>query len=168
MHGGRVSAASAGIGRGATFEIRLPLVDPAEPASAAALPAKTPRRRVLVVDDNADAADSLVVLLDLDGHEAKAVYGAAAALAEVSAYEPDVVLLDIGLPEMDGYEVARRLRALTPWRPLRLIALTGYGHAEDRARALGAGFDDHIVKPVEFAALARTLAADHDQGAPSL
>lgn len=166
MHDGRVSAASAGVGRGATFEIRLPLVASIEHASPAATPAPSPRRRVLVVDDNEDAANSLAMLLDLAGHEAKAVYTPTAALAEVAAFEPDVVLLDIGLPEMDGYEVAARLRALPSQLPLRLIALTGYGQAEDRARALQAGFDDHLVKPVDFAALERTLA--HDQGAPSL
>ncbi len=164
MHDGRVSAASPGVGRGATFEIRLPVIDPARNTSTVSTPAKAPRRRVLIVDDNRDAADSLAMLLELDGQEARAVYTAREALEHAASFETDVVLLDIGLPEMDGYEVARRIRALPTGRHVRLVAVTGYGQAEDRQRALAAGFDDHLVKPVEFSALAETLFQAGDGG----
>jgi CheY-like chemotaxis protein len=151
-----VTAASAGPGRGSTFEIRLPLI---------ALPAATKTthrarnvapKRVLVVDDNRDAATSLAEFLRLDGHESLAVYGGKEALAAVTSFKPDVVLLDIGLPELDGYEVAQRLRA--SGSTVRLIALTGYGQAEDVQRTRAAGFDAHLVKPVDFAALERAVA----------
>jgi len=156
MHDGQVTAASAGPGRGSTFEIRLPLI---------ALPAATKTthrarnvapKRVLVVDDNRDAATSLAEFLRLDGHESLAVYGGKEALAAVTSFKPDVVLLDIGLPELDGYEVAQRLRA--SGSTVRLIALTGYGQAEDVQRTRAAGFDAHLVKPVDFAALERAVA----------
>jgi PAS domain S-box-containing protein len=159
MHGGQLTAASAGLGQGSTFEIRLPLLlrqsAPArDPAAFKAEP-----RRILIVDDNLDAANSLALVLSLDGHVAEAIYCARDALDRAPGFEPDVVLLDIGLPEMDGYEVARRLRALPVSKPVRLIALTGYGQAEDVRRAREVGFDAHLVKPVDFAALERALAA---------
>lgn len=158
MHKGEVSARSAGVGRGATFEIRLPRI--ARPALAdadAALFASAPRR-VLIVDDNKDAANSLAMLLKLQGHETHVVYSAREALACVETFKPDVGLLDVGLPEMHGYELAKRLRAGPQMQGLRLVALTGYGQAEDRQRALAAGFDHHLVKPVDLDALERTLA----------
>jgi CheY-like chemotaxis protein len=107
-----------------------------------------PRRRIVVVDDNADAADSLADLLTFDGHDVHAVYGAAEALEAVARLKPEMMFLDIGLPVMDGYEIARRLRERDGQVPLRLIALTGYGQKEDRERSMAAGFDDHLVKPV--------------------
>ena len=110
-----------------------------------------------MVDDNADAADSLAALLQLDGHRVRAVYSAAEALAAVRSAKPAIVLLDIGLPEMDGYQVAREIRATT--HGIRLIALTGYGQAEDIARTRAAGFDAHLVKPVDFEALERAIGA---------
>jgi two-component system CheB/CheR fusion protein len=100
----------------------------------------------------------LALLLQLDGHETQVVYGSKAALELAQSYHPDVVLLDIGLPEMNGYEVARRLRGLAGLERVRLIALTGYGQAEDQARAQAAGFDDHLMKPVESQALQQALA----------
>ncbi len=157
MHGGRVAAQSAGLGRGATFEIRLPLskqdVENVQTEKVESRPS-----RILVVDDNADAADSLGSLLNLEGHEVEVSYGSREALERARTYRPDVVLLDIGLPEMDGYEVAREMRASPELANIRLVALTGYGQAEDKQRARSAGFDDHLVKPVEFPALQRVLA----------
>jgi signal transduction histidine kinase len=158
MHGGRVSACSAGPGKGSTFEIRLPLIEspremPAEPSVKHITP-----KRILIVDDNEDAANSMVLLLNHEGHTAESVYTAADALARTFAAESfDVILLDIGLPGMDGYEVARRLRA--QGSTAQLIALTGYGQLEDRQRAEAAGFHAHLVKPVDLQALLHRLAS---------
>jgi CheY-like chemotaxis protein len=119
---------------------------------------KAPPRRVLIVDDNEDAANSLAMVLKLGGHETASVYSAAEALARAAEFKPDVVLLDIGLPGMNGYEVAQKMRELPGLRNVRLIAVTGYGRSDDRLRAREAGFDDHLIKPVELAVLDRTLA----------
>lgn len=119
---------------------------------------KAPPRRVLIVDDNEDAANSLAMILELGGHETASVYTAADALQRAAAFRPDVVLLDIGLPGMDGYEVALKMRELPGLRNIRLVAVTGYGRSDDRLRARDAGFDDHLTKPVEFAVLERALA----------
>jgi CheY-like chemotaxis protein len=119
---------------------------------------KAPPRRVLIVDDNEDAANSLALVLKLGGHETASVYSAADALARATAFKPDVVLLDIGLPGMDGYEVAQKMRELPGLRDVRLVAVTGYGRSDDRLRAREAGFDDHLTKPVELAMLDRALA----------
>lgn len=159
MQGGRVSAQSAGPGQGTRFDLRLPL---AAVQPVAAPPTDAPPQRsldVLVVDDNADAADSLAAVLELVGHRTQAVHSARAALTRAVEQLPDAVLLDIGLPEMDGYEVARRLRALPGGERLRLLAVSGYGQADDLGRSRAAGFDDHLVKPVELEALQRALAA---------
>jgi PAS domain S-box-containing protein len=158
MHGGDVTASSRGTGLGATFEIRLPLAAAQDEPAEVAAHATPSKRRVLVVDDNADAANTLAMLLGLDGHEVRAVYSANAALDAAQAFEPDVVLLDIGLPEMDGYEVARRIREQPALAGLRLVALTGYGQTEDKQRTRAAGFDDHLVKPVEMRALQEAMA----------
>jgi CheY-like chemotaxis protein len=155
MHGGDVTAQSAGLGHGATFHLRLPTV--AAPRARPEMRAEQELAplRVIVVDDNPDAADSLVRLLNARGHEAVAVYGPRQALSLAGTIEPDVVLLDIGLPEIDGYEVARRMRAAgSSWR---LVALTGYGQADDVRRALEAGFDAHLTKPVTLAELEGAL-----------
>jgi CheY-like chemotaxis protein len=155
MHGGEIEATSEGLGHGSTFRVRLPLIDrPPESAGEAATVTSRPRR-VLVVDDNADAADSLALLLGLQGHQTESVHGAHQAIERARAFAPDVVLLDIGLPEMDGYEVARRLRA--EGTAGVLIALTGYAQPEDVRRAEAAGFDAHVTKPVAFSELARVL-----------
>jgi PAS domain S-box-containing protein len=159
MHDGRVAASSAGIGCGSTFEIRLPLTSAAATAAAARPDGGDNRRRILVIDDNIDAAESLAMMLAADGHEVHTGFGADDALQMVPALRPDVVLLDIGLPVMDGYQVARRLRAGAGVPGLRLIALTGYGQPEDRRRSAEAGFDDHLVKPVGIDALARALGS---------
>jgi CheY-like chemotaxis protein len=119
---------------------------------------KAPPRRVLIVDDNEDSANSLAMILKLGGHETASVYTAVDALQHAATFKPDVVLLDIGLPGMDGYEVAQKMRELPGLRDIRLVAVTGYGRSDDRMRAREAGFDDHLTKPVEFAVLERTLA----------
>ncbi|MGH8221089.1 MAG: ATP-binding protein [Steroidobacteraceae bacterium] len=158
MHGGEVSARSPGVGHGSTFEIQLPRVARPQAPSPEGTEIKAPRRRVLIVDDNADAANSLAFLLNMQGHEAEAVYGGKDALERIASFRPDVGLLDIGLPEMDGYELVRRLREMTQLNGIRLIAVSGYGQAEDLQRTRAAGFDDHLVKPVDLPSLERALA----------
>lgn len=158
MHGGEVTAKSAGAGLGSTFEITLPRV----PAPVATRVLETPNvivegLKILVVDDNRDAADSLAMLLSFDGHIVKVVYDPHEAIGLTSSFSPHVVLLDIGLPGMDGYEVARRMRGAGV--QARLIALSGYGQQEDIDRAKAAGFDAHIVKPVESFKLGQVLNA---------
>jgi PAS domain S-box-containing protein len=159
MHGGEVNAHSPGVGAGATFQIRLPRIACPEHERAEVSAPRAPPRRVLIVDDNVDAATTIAMLLNFQGHQAEAVYNGQDALERVASFKPDVALLDIGLPEMDGYELAMRLRAMPELGDVRLVALTGYGQAEDRQRAAAAGFDDHLVKPVNLAALERALAA---------
>jgi PAS domain S-box-containing protein len=158
MHGGRVEARSEGMGRGTLFEIRLPLVK--RPLVAADLPGppEVAAQKILVVDDNVDAADTLALLLQLEGHEAEAVYESTQALEKAGTFKPQVVLLDIGLPGMNGYQLAERLRSLPELNAMRLIALTGYGKSEDYERTKAAGFDDHLVKPVDAATLRQALA----------
>jgi CheY-like chemotaxis protein len=159
MHGGHVSARSGGPGQGSSFEIRLPLAErDVEPSTATPRVTVAPQK-VLVVDDNEDAAKTLAMILSLDGHEVQTVFSARAALEQAREFEPDVVLLDIGLPEMDGYEVARRIRKEPDLKPVRLVALTGYGQTEDLQRTHAAGFDAHLVKPVDMRALHDALSA---------
>ncbi len=160
LHGGEVTAASDGAGRGAEFVVGLPLAGPAprpdrtEQDPPRSAPAS--RRRVLVVDDNRDAAETLAMLVEMLGHDAELAYDGAAALARARERLPDVVLCDIGLPGMNGYEVARRLRAEGGPR-LTLVAVSGYAQPEDVARALESGFDGHVAKPADPDALARLL-----------
>jgi len=159
MHAGSVRARSDGLEQGATFEIRLPLIEHVSTVEQAPLAGTTPvPARILIVDDNEDAAESLAALLALEGHTIERAYSAAEALRRAPQFRAEVVLLDIGLPEMDGYEVARRLRLLPELRAARLIAVTGYGQPQDRARAQQAGFDEHLIKPVSAASVARALA----------
>jgi CheY-like chemotaxis protein len=160
MHGGTTEADSPGLGFGSTFTVRLPRAaegDATDEPNRAAGPA--PRRRILVVDDNVDGAESLALLLELGGHEIATAHGGREALAVAATFAPDVVLLDIGLPELDGYEVARRLRADPRTAGARLIALTGWGSDADKQRSHDAGFDAHLTKPVDAATLAEVLAA---------
>src|SRR5690606_15126870 len=138
-----------GSGKGTTFTIRLPVLERSQMAADAAPgfePAAEPRR-VLVVDDNVPAAKLLVRLLEKLGHEVVAAHDGQAALTAAKASRPDLILLDIGLPVMDGYEVARRLCAMPEFQNTRIVALTGYGTDEDRRRSAEAGFDDHVTKP---------------------
>jgi signal transduction histidine kinase/ActR/RegA family two-component response regulator len=164
LHGGTIAAASAGPGQGSTFTVTLPRAARAEPRppAPAAPPAATsqPGKRVLVVDDNVDAAQMLHELLAQLGHEAAVAHDGAAALLVAGAFQPDVAVLDIGLPAMDGYELARRLRAQRGASALRLIAVTGYGQDADRMRAQAAGFDHHLIKPIAADALVALLAAE--------
>jgi CheY-like chemotaxis protein len=153
MQGGSVQAFSEGPGRGSQLAVRLPLAPRAQPHPPRPDPAPRaeagPSLRVLVVDDNVDAAESLSRLLRLQAHEVRVAYDGLAALAAARDMNPDVVLLDIGLPKMDGLEVAKNLRAYGDGpRPL-LVAMTGFGQAEDRARTAAAGFDHHLTKPVD-------------------
>ena len=161
MHGGRVRAFSEGVGQGSTFEIRLLLIVAAQDEpSEINPPSEISVRRVLIVDDNVDAADSLEAVLTLDGHEAQAVCTAADAIGCVVGFKPDVVLLDIGLPVMDGYEVARRMRALRELVDTDLVALTGYARLDDRKRVAEARFVRHLVKPIDFSQLEQLASRD--------
>jgi len=160
MHEGEISAQSAGLGQGATFEIRLPLVARPQLLTPDATSISAPSRSVLVVDDNADAATTLAALLDTMGHETRVAFSGKEALEQLQTFAPQVVLLDIGLPTMNGYELAQRLRRDDKLKGVRLVALTGYGQAEDRQRALAEGFEEHLVKPVDWQTLERVLAAN--------
>lgn len=156
LHGGRVRAHSEGQGRGALFEIVLPMEPPAESTarpmagSTHATPMSSVPSRVLVVDDNVDAADTLRLLLEMQDLEVATAHDGASALAQALSWRPSVIVLDIGLPDMTGYDVARRLRESPGWEPPPLlIALTGWGQAKDRERAVQAGFDHHLTKPAD-------------------
>jgi signal transduction histidine kinase/DNA-binding response OmpR family regulator len=151
MHGGSVAGTSDGIGCGATFRLRLPLQEKPFELKMPDAPGVESSRRVLIVDDNRDAADSLAMCLQLDGHAAKAVYSAEGALEQLDMFAPEVVLLDIGLPRMNGYQVAQRIRAAGS--SIKMIALTGYGQEEDKERTHAAGFNAHFTKPVDISAL---------------
>jgi len=156
LHGGTISAVSAGAGQGSEFTVRLPLarVDPAEASKpSSGMRTTGAQRRILVVDDNRDAATSMALLLGAFGHEVHTVHDGASAIEQARTLRPDVVLLDIGLPGMDGYDVAARLRELDGLRDTVLIGITGYGQEDDRRRSRDAGFDHHLVKPVEIGIL---------------
>jgi signal transduction histidine kinase/CheY-like chemotaxis protein len=158
LHDGTIRAASAGPGKGATVTVELPAIEPQARAAVRAAPGKRHARRILVVEDNVDARESLVTLLRLAGQEVHEAHNGTEALRVARAVVPDVALVDIGLPDLDGYEVARRLKADAGTRGVRLFALTGYGAVDDRRRALAAGFDEHVAKPVEPATLERLIA----------
>ena len=158
MHGGTVSAESEGPGRGSTFSISLPLAATPVPKHGDSMQARIRPQRILVVDDNADAADTLSMMLGCDGHKTATAYTARDALAQADSFRPEIILLDVGLPGTDGYEVARHIRAMQGGASIRLIALTGYGQPEDRARALRDGFDAHLVKPVAPEEIRKVLA----------
>jgi len=164
LHGGGVEAQSAGVGKGSAFVVTLPLPEAAPrtestAAQAAALAAPHPApRRILVVDDHRDGAESMAALLALQGHEVKMAHDGEAALAAADDFRPDVILLDIGLPTLSGYDVCRQLRA-APWGgDVAVIALTGWGDQDAVKKGEAAGFDHHLVKPVDEAVLIATLA----------
>jgi PAS domain S-box-containing protein len=158
LHEGTVTASSEGLGRGATFTIRLPLDATARLGAAPSAPRAASPHRVLIIDDNADAADAMQALLELQGHAATTAYTGEQGIERAAAFHPDIVLCDIGLPHgMDGYAVARRLREQYGRDGIRLIAVTGYGQPDDRRRAAEAGFDLHLTKPVDPARLEALL-----------
>ena len=163
MHGGTIEARSEGEGKGSEFVVRLPVLTHT-PAGAdghhnrAEEGVPTGRRRILVVDDNADSADSLAQLLELLGNEVRTAYDGQAGVAAAGEFRPAVMLCDIGMPKLNGYEAVRRVRAEEWGKGMVLVALTGWGQDDDRQRSAEAGFDHHLVKPVEFAALTKLLA----------
>lgn len=163
MHAGTVIAASAGTGQGSEFVVRLPIVRAGQ-HEPAAIEMPDPRRQlsqkirhVLVVDDNKDSAESMATLLRLSGHEVSTAHDGPAALSYVAARRPEIVLLDIGLPGMTGYDVAKQMRALPGLGNVRLVAMTGYGQEEDRRRTGEAGFDSHLVKPLSVEDVAKII-----------
>ncbi|MET0508359.1 MAG: ATP-binding protein [Burkholderiaceae bacterium] len=165
LHGGSVEARSDGAGRGSEFILRLPCLSdgPAvRPVARAAARTPVARRQVLVVDDNRDAADSLATLLELSGHEVRRAYDGLTAVEIATRLRPDLVLLDIGLPLLNGYEAARRIRQ-TSGRRVKLVAVTGWGQEEARQRSSDSGFDEHLVKPVELATVNMLLEETADR-----
>ena len=160
LHGGSIEAHSEGLGRGSEFVVRLPITPrvASQDPSQASRSATAVQRRVLVVEDNVDSAETLTLLLSVEGHEVKAVHDGPAALEILNSFQAEIVLLDIGLPGMDGYVVAQEMRRRYADRRLRLFALTGYGRDDDRTRAMAAGFDKHLTKPVDPTALLALMA----------
>ena len=161
LHGGTLTAASPGLHQGSTFTVRLPLAAAAEEPAPFSLPPATARdatlRRILVVDDNLDAAQSLAMLLQMDGHETALAHDGRRALEMAKSFNPEVILLDIGLPLLNGYEVARQVRGQPGGEAIKLIAVTGWGQDQDRQQALAAGFDYHLTKPLDPARLSSLL-----------
>jgi two-component system CheB/CheR fusion protein len=152
LHGGTLEASSRGPGCGSEFIVRLPhaaSLEPGEPPTLQPALERTARRRILVADDNRDGAESLAILLRVEGHEVSVVHDGAAALVALERLRPEVALLDIGMPGLNGYEVAERVRQTTFGRSMLLVAITGWGQDSDKARALDAGFDHHFTKPIE-------------------
>jgi len=169
LHGGRIEAHSPGLGKGSTFTVRIPLV----PAAAQRLERAARQQldltaqksaRVLVADDNPDTAESLATLLQMHGHDVQAVHDGEAALRALESFQPDFALLDIGMPKLNGYEVARRTRRAAWGQRIRLIALTGWGQEQNRREALASGFDHHFVKPVQPAELMQYLSGSAGSG----
>jgi PAS domain S-box-containing protein len=162
LHGGTVEVASAGVGQGSEFRVNLPLPAAdsaiAQSGSGEPTPPSATGRRVLIADDNKDAADSLAMLLEIEGHEVRVAHGGHAALALAQAFRPDVALLDIGMPDVSGFAVAAALRR-EPWgRTIQLVALTGWGQESDRRQTTAAGFDRHLTKPIDMDDLTAVLA----------
>jgi CheY-like chemotaxis protein len=159
LHDGTVEARSGGLGAGSEFIVSLPVVKgDALPSADTELVARFPHRRVLIVDDNADAADILAELLSALGATVAVAHSGRAALEALASFQPDAVVLDVGMPEMDGYEVARRIRSMAAHRNVLLIALTGWGQESDHSRSRAAGFDHHVVKPPDVETLRELLA----------
>ena len=170
LHGGRVEVTSEGLGRGSEFRVSLPCVPVAD---ANAVPDRSAGEahggpvRVLVVDDNADVAEGLMMLLELLGHRVRVAHDGLAALEAARTSAPDLMLVDIGLPGMDGYEVARSVRQDSRLKGVVLVALTGYGRDEDKRKAIEAGFDDHLVKPLTVETFQKLLGRLEQRRGPS-
>jgi CheY-like chemotaxis protein len=160
LHGGRIAVRSDGPGRGSEFTVWLPVladdpkpVKPIKPGTTA-----TARRRILVTDDNQDSARSLAMLLKYSGHEVETAFDGPQAIEKAEVWRPEIMLLDLGMPEMNGYDVCRMIRQ-QPWgKAIRIVALTGWGQDQDRQNTREAGFDAHLVKPVDVAVLGKVLA----------
>ncbi len=166
MHGGRVEARSGGLGQGSEFRVELPaLAGRVLRSENATRPRPLPGRRILLVDDNRDAAETLGALLSTLGASVRVVDSGGAAIEALDTYMPDALLLDIGMPEMDGFEVARRVRAMPRHARVLLIALTGWGQEHDRQRSRAAGFDHHVVKPPDIERLCELLNAGRSSDA---
>jgi CheY-like chemotaxis protein len=171
MHGGRVTAGSPGFGKGSSFNVYLPCasLEDLPPAAAVASPSASGRALKLhLVDDNVDAAHTLATMLQMDGFQVALSFDGLSTLAQVkeSKNSPAIFILDIGLPDMDGTELAQKLRALPHLQNTKMIALTGYGQASDKARSHAAGFDYHLVKPVDYEQLKALLSEiEHDLNA---
>ena len=163
MHGGRIEAQSEGLGKGSNFIINLPVSSTESAAQAA--PAQAPQKpvdgkRILVADDNHAAADTLAMLLECDGHRIATVYDGEQALIAAESFCPEIIMLDIGMPKLDGYEIAQCIRA-EPWgRNIKIIAMSGWAQEKDRQRGREAGFDHHLAKPVDPAELKELIAAN--------
>ena len=161
LHGGTVDVRSQGIGRGSEFEVRIPACDRAIEGPAAAIHsqdgAAADSRRILIVDDNSDAAEMLADALAAMGHETRVAFDGPSGLDAAAGFAPDIAFLDIGLPAMDGYELARKMRTELAFPHLRLVALTGYGQESDRQRSAEAGFDSHMVKPISLVAVTSAI-----------
>jgi CheY-like chemotaxis protein len=161
LHGGRVEARSDGPGHGSEFIVRLPIAGAPPAREVRPAEAEKPRRvglKIVVADDNRDAADSLAMMLRLAGNEVRIAYDGLEAVEQAQAFRPDVVLLDIGMPRLNGYEAARRIREQSCDNCMSIVALTGWGQEEDKRRSKEAGFNAHLVKPVDPAALEKVLA----------
>jgi len=161
MHGGSIEAISAGEGQGSEFIVRLPVVTGSKvvPALAAGIESESPRqRRILIVDDNRDSADSLAMLLEITGNKTYLAHDGMEAIEAIEKHRPEVVLLDIGLPKLNGHEVCRRLRAQSWGKEIVVIALTGWGQEDDRRKSEQAGFNGHLVKPVDYEKLLELLS----------
>ena len=168
LHMGEIEVRSEGVGTGSEFIVTLPAAAAlAAPKQDTASPRVAPgtRRRVMVVDDNRDAAESLGMLLEMENCTVSVAFDGPQALEALPAFHPDIVLLDIGMPGMDGYELARRMRTTPGGTELVLVALTGWGQADDKKRAMDAGFDEHLTKPVDPDLLARVITFGHSAAA---
>ena len=162
MHHGAVSAFSEGTDKGSTFTVRLPLVEEGgstEVPSSSVLQPPTASRRILVVDDNQDAADSLGTLLQQQGHKVAVAYGGEEGVAKARQWRPDLIFLDLGMPRLDGIEAAKLLRSLSGGERIALVALTGWGQEQDQQRTRDAGFNWHLVKPIDMKDLNRIVSS---------
>jgi CheY-like chemotaxis protein len=161
LHGGTVNAQSEGTGKGSEFTIRLPATAPAPRTATRAAATDKPagaKRRVLVVDDNKDSGDTLALLLKVKGHEVYTARDGFEAIEKAAELRPEIILMDVGMPRLNGYDATRRIRETDYGRDIYIVALTGWGQASDVARSLEAGCSAHMVKPVDFAALDQLLS----------